>query len=91
MHGPGKPGEQRRSALDSTLAQRELGWQPRVSLADGLAQTVAAFREAGVSLMRAWVAQACRPVPLQANLIMADNLALAGAMKNTPVFLVKGG
>jgi UDP-glucose 4-epimerase len=47
VHGPGKPGEQRRSALDSTLADRELGWQPQVSLARGLAQTVAAFREAG--------------------------------------------
>jgi UDP-glucose 4-epimerase len=46
VHGPGKPGEQRRSALDSTLAHRELGWQPRVSLSQGLAQTVAAFREA---------------------------------------------
>ena len=46
VHGPGKPGEQRRSALDSTLARSELGWQPRVSLSDGLAQTVAAFREA---------------------------------------------
>jgi UDP-glucose 4-epimerase len=45
-HGPAKPGEQRRSVLDSTLAQRELGWQPRVSLSDGLAQTIAAFREA---------------------------------------------
>jgi UDP-glucose 4-epimerase len=46
VHGPAKPGEQRRSALDSTLAQRELGWRPRVSLADGLAQTVTAFKEA---------------------------------------------
>jgi UDP-glucose 4-epimerase len=46
VHGPAKPGEQRRSVLDSTLAQTELGWQPRVSLADGLAQTAAAFREA---------------------------------------------
>ena len=45
VHGPAKPGEQRRSALDSTLAQSELGWQPRVSLAQGLARTVAAFRE----------------------------------------------
>ena len=45
VHGPGKPGEQRRSVLDSALARRELGWQPRVSLADGLAQTVAAFRK----------------------------------------------
>ncbi len=46
VHGPAKPGEQRRSALDSTLAGVELGWQPRVSLAEGLAQTAAAFREA---------------------------------------------
>jgi UDP-glucose 4-epimerase len=47
VHGPAKPGEQRRSVLDSTLAQKELGWQPRVSLSQGLAQTVAAFRQAG--------------------------------------------
>jgi UDP-glucose 4-epimerase len=46
VHGPAKPGEQRRSALDSTLAQSELGWQPKVSLPEGLARTVAAFREA---------------------------------------------
>jgi UDP-glucose 4-epimerase len=45
-HGPAKPGEQRRSALDSTLAQKMLGWQPRTSLTAGLAQTVQAFREA---------------------------------------------
>ena len=44
VHGPAKPGEQRRSVLDSTLAQTELGWQPRVSLAQGLAQTAASFR-----------------------------------------------
>jgi UDP-glucose 4-epimerase len=47
MHGPAKPGEQRRSALDSTLARKELGWGPEVTLPEGLAQTVAAFREAG--------------------------------------------
>ncbi len=46
VHGPAKPGEQRRSALDSTWAQKELGWQPRSSLDEGLARTVAAFREA---------------------------------------------
>jgi UDP-glucose 4-epimerase len=46
VHGPAKPGEQRRSALDSTLAQTELGWRPQVSLAQGLARTVAAFRQA---------------------------------------------
>jgi UDP-glucose 4-epimerase len=46
VHGPAKPGEQRRSALDSTLAKTELGWQPRVSLPEGLARTAATFRAA---------------------------------------------
>ncbi len=46
-HGPAKPGEQRRSALDSTRAGKLLDWQPRLSLAEGLARTVAAFRERG--------------------------------------------
>ncbi|MCX5891777.1 MAG: UDP-glucose 4-epimerase, partial [Deltaproteobacteria bacterium] len=45
VHGPAKPGEQRRSALDSTRAQELLGWEPRTSLSDGLARTAAAFRE----------------------------------------------
>ncbi|HZE21172.1 MAG TPA: NAD-dependent epimerase/dehydratase family protein, partial [Desulfobaccales bacterium] len=45
VHGPAKPGEQRRSALESSLAQRELDWRPQVSLPEGLAKTVAAFRE----------------------------------------------
>jgi UDP-glucose 4-epimerase len=49
VHGPAKPGEQRRSSLDSTWAQKELGWQPRISLNDGLAQTVKAFKEAAIS------------------------------------------
>jgi UDP-glucose 4-epimerase len=47
VHGPAKPGEQRRSMLNSALAREKLGWQPQVSLAEGLARTVAAFREAG--------------------------------------------
>jgi UDP-glucose 4-epimerase len=46
VHGPGKPGEQRRSSLDSALAREKLGWRPRVSLDEGLARTAAAFREA---------------------------------------------
>ncbi|MFI5331918.1 MAG: NAD-dependent epimerase/dehydratase family protein [Desulfobaccales bacterium] len=45
VHGPAKPGEQRRSALDSTRAQEILGWEPGVSLSEGLARTAAAFRE----------------------------------------------
>ncbi len=46
-HGPAKPGEQRRSALDSTRARKLLDWQPRLTLAKGLARTVSAFRERG--------------------------------------------
>jgi len=47
VHGPAKPGEQRRSALDSTLALEKLGWEPTVALEDGLARTFAAFAQRG--------------------------------------------
>ena len=33
---PERPGEVRRSCLDITRARRELGWEPRVPLGDGL-------------------------------------------------------
>ncbi len=45
VHGTGKPGEQRRSALDASRARELLGWQPGVSIEEGLARTVVAFRE----------------------------------------------
>jgi UDP-glucose 4-epimerase len=45
VHGPAKPGEQIRSALDSSLARSNLRWQPQVSLLEGLTRTVQAFRE----------------------------------------------
>jgi UDP-glucose 4-epimerase len=45
VHGPGKPGEQRRSALDSALARHDLRWQPQVSLVEGLTRTFHAFQE----------------------------------------------
>jgi UDP-glucose 4-epimerase len=49
-HGPAKPGEQRRSALDATRAQRVLGWRPTVDVRTGLAQTLTWFRQrAGAS------------------------------------------
>jgi len=45
-HGPARPGEQRRSCLDSSLAKRVLRWQPATELKAGLAQTLDWFREA---------------------------------------------
>jgi len=45
QHGPGMPGEQRRSSVDSTLLQQELGTPPPISLAAGLARTAHWFRE----------------------------------------------
>jgi UDP-glucose 4-epimerase len=36
---PGRPGELQRSVLDPSLAMSELGWEPRRSLDDGLAET----------------------------------------------------
>ncbi len=47
VHGPAKPGEQRRSALDARLALQELGWRPQVTLDEGLSRTVAAFKGLG--------------------------------------------
>jgi UDP-glucose 4-epimerase len=42
-HGPGKPGEQRRSQLDIRKAAELLGWRPRIALDEGLSGTVEWF------------------------------------------------
>ena len=44
-HGEAKPGEQLRSVLDTSHAQRTLGWRPEVDIATGLERTVDWFRE----------------------------------------------
>lgn len=40
-HGPAKPGEQRRSVLAYTLAQKVLNWEPRIGLEEGVYRTLA--------------------------------------------------
>ena len=45
VHGPAKVGEQRRSVLNYTKARTHLGWEPRVSFAEGLRRTVEYFKE----------------------------------------------
>jgi UDP-glucose 4-epimerase len=45
IHGPAMAGEQKRSVIENRLAFDELGWYPNVSLDDGLALTLAYFRE----------------------------------------------
>jgi UDP-glucose 4-epimerase len=44
VHEKGRPGEQRRSVLDTSYSKRELGWAPEVELDDGLALTIDWFR-----------------------------------------------
>lgn len=39
QHGPARPGEQIQSVLDYSLAKQELGWQPSISLSEGV-QTI---------------------------------------------------
>jgi UDP-glucose 4-epimerase len=43
--GPSRKGDVYRIALDNQLARVELGWEPRVSLEEGLSLTVDYFRE----------------------------------------------
>jgi UDP-glucose 4-epimerase len=40
-----RPGELKQSCLDIALAERELGWRPRVPIADGLRMTYEALAE----------------------------------------------
>jgi len=47
VHGPPKQGEVFRVYLDASRAHAELGWAPEVPLEDGLALTVAYFRDRG--------------------------------------------
>lgn len=44
-HGSAKDGEQQRSAVDSSLAEKELGWRPTYTLEQGIAETVKWFAE----------------------------------------------
>jgi nucleoside-diphosphate-sugar epimerase len=44
---PARAWEPRRSAADPGVARRLLGFEPAVSLRDGLCRTIAAFRAAG--------------------------------------------
>ena len=42
-HVPDRPGHDRRYALDASKVRTELGWQPEVSLEEGLRETVRWF------------------------------------------------
>lgn len=53
LHGPAMPGEQLRSCLENRLAFEELGWYPEIPLEEGLARTVAFFRET-IAAKNAW-------------------------------------
>ncbi len=45
VYGPPKLGEVFRVYLDASKARRELGWEPQIPLAEGLALTVSYFRQ----------------------------------------------
>jgi UDP-glucose 4-epimerase len=46
QHGPERPGDIRRSALDPTAADKAIGWRPWTSLEEGLKATVESLRPA---------------------------------------------
>ena len=43
-HGPAKTGEQKRSCLDYSKAENELGWKPEVDITTGIAKTAEYFK-----------------------------------------------
>ena len=45
IHGLAKAGEQRRSCLSCEKAKKIIGWEPKVTLHQGLAKTVEFFRK----------------------------------------------
>jgi UDP-glucose 4-epimerase len=45
-HGPAKPGEQRRSCLDTTFTREHLGWAASIPFEEGLRSTIDFFRDA---------------------------------------------
>jgi len=47
VHGPAKPGEQRRSVLDAGRAKVVLGWTPAIAFDEGLARTLVHFKGRG--------------------------------------------
>ncbi len=49
QHGPAKAGEQQRSVISAQKFQREHGWKPEFSLAEGLKKTVEFFKNKGSS------------------------------------------
>jgi len=46
IYGPAKTGETRRIYLDASKARRELGWEPTITLEEGLERTVEYFKKA---------------------------------------------
>jgi dTDP-glucose 4,6-dehydratase len=65
---PDRLGHVRRHAVDASKLHRTLGWQPEVDFADGLAETVAWYRD-----RRDWLA----PVLARLDPFLRDALALA--------------
>jgi UDP-glucose 4-epimerase len=45
VHGPGKPGEQKRSVLSFAHSEAILGWTPSVDVREGLTGTARWFRD----------------------------------------------
>ncbi len=45
VHGPARQGEQMRSVIDPAKIRQDLGWEPKVDLAEGLKKTVSFYQE----------------------------------------------
>ncbi|MCX8277745.1 MAG: UDP-glucose 4-epimerase, partial [Dehalococcoidia bacterium] len=48
VHGPPRPGDINRIFLDSSKAERELGWSAQVGIEDGFKTTVEWFKQQAI-------------------------------------------
>ncbi len=87
VHQPARAGDVRHSLADISLAQRELGYEPQVGLAEGLRRTVRHFVDAETRTVPAAPATAGSQSPATAAVVQAPSRPRPSGRR----YLITGG